>query len=205
MLLADWLALVSVCLLGAMSPGPSLAVVVNATLSGGKRAGFCASVSHGLAVGCYGLLTAAGLAALIADSPSIHNGIELMGAVYLTYLGIQTLRRAGEAATIGEVCERSSSAALEGFTIALLNPKLAIFMLALFSQFVRPDYGAVEKLIMAVTVGATDAAWYILVALLVGRSAFLNRLRQSAITVDRLFAILLILLAASVVGSALYR
>ncbi len=52
---ATWLAVVSICALGAMSPGPSLAVVLRHTVQGGRRAGSLAAVTHGLGVGLYAL------------------------------------------------------------------------------------------------------------------------------------------------------
>ena len=61
----QWLSLLSICLLGAMSPGPSLAVMVKCTLGGGHRAGYPAALAHGAGVGLYGLLTVTGLAVLI--------------------------------------------------------------------------------------------------------------------------------------------
>jgi threonine/homoserine/homoserine lactone efflux protein len=82
--------------------------------------------------------------------------------------------------------------------VAFLNPKLAIFMLALFSQFLNPDAQALEKGIMVATVGVTDACWYSLIVALVSRKPFLKRLQRSAVLIDRVFGVILIVLALSV-------
>jgi threonine/homoserine/homoserine lactone efflux protein len=189
-----------------MSPGPSLAVVTRCTLQGGLGHGLAAALAHGAGVALYGLFTVTGLAVLIARSPAVFLAIQLAGAAYLLYLGIGALRsrpqQAGENADHGAAVGGQSAAA-SGFLVAFLNPKLAVFMLALFSQFLQPGAGWGARSIMVATVGITDALWYSLIAGLLSRPRFLQRLQRSAGPIDRLFGALLILLALTVVARAL--
>jgi threonine/homoserine/homoserine lactone efflux protein len=197
---SQWLSLVSICLLGAMSPGPSLAVVMNAALHSGRGAGFACAVAHGAGVGLYGLLTVAGLAVIITRSPGLFLLIQLGGAAYLLYLGIRSLRSSGSPARrTPDETDTGRRPAVDGFLVAFLNPKLAVFMLALFSQFLRPGADLIEKGVMSATVGITDALWYSLVVLLITRRAFLDRLRASATLIDRTFGVILVALACTVV------
>ena len=94
-------------------------------------------------------------------------------------------------------------AAISGFLVAFLNPKLANFMLALFAQFLRPEADVTEKGIMAITVGAVDGAWYSLMALLVSHPLFFQRLQNNSRTIDRVFGVILIALALTVLYRAL--
>lgn len=73
MTLATWLAVVTICVLGAMSPGPSLALVLKQTLTGGRRNGVITALSHGIGVGIYAFLSVLGLAAIITASPTAFN------------------------------------------------------------------------------------------------------------------------------------
>ncbi len=203
MTLAAWLSLFTVCLLGAVSPGPSLAVVMRATIGGGQPAGLRAAIAHGAGVGLYGLLTVTGLAVLLTRSPALFLALQVSGALYLLWLGAKSLlARAAATATEAEV-QASQHPATEGFLVAFLNPKLAVFMIALFSQFLAPEFGMKEKAIMVATVGITDAAWYGLVAVLIARPAFLARLRASEVAVNRAFGVILIALALTVIANAL--
>lgn len=196
-----WLSLWGICLLGAMSPGPSLAVVLSATVGSGRGGGYIAALAHGLGVALYGLLTVTGLALLIAKSPALYTALQLAGAAYLVYMGTALLRSHGSPSP-----QQSGTGlrhpAIAGFLVAFLNPKLAIFMLALFSQFLQPDFGLREKGIMVATVGITDAVWYAAIATVVARPRFLQTLRNNATKIDRLFGVVLILLAISVALSA---
>ena len=200
---SHWLSLFSICLLGAMSPGPSLAVVLKSTLGGGHRAGYATAVAHGAGVGLYGLLTVTGLAVLITRSPRVFLAIQVLGAGYLIALGIKSLRGTNPAAQQANFGGNSHNAALEGFLVAFLNPKLAVFMLALFSQFLQPGFEAPQKSIMVATVGITDACWYALVVALVSRKSCMAKLQRSAQLIDRIFGVILIVLALSVLARAL--
>ena len=189
-----------VCIFGAMSPGPSLTVVVQNTLSGGRLRGVITGISHGFGIIIWAGLTAGGIGILITQRPDLFNGMRYAGAAFLVYLGIRSLRStAGTANALrNSNTKPSASAARDGFLIAILNPKIALFFLALFSQFVRPEAGMGEKVIMALTAGGIDALWYIIVAVVLSQSTILDRLRARARFLDRLFGLILIGLAIRV-------
>lgn len=91
MTLATWLAVVTICVLGAMSPGPSLAIVLKQTLTGVRRNGMITAVTHGLGVGVYAFLSILGLAAIITASPVAFSILQWGGAGYLAWLGVKGL------------------------------------------------------------------------------------------------------------------
>ena len=66
MSLEKWAALATVFVLGAMSPGPSLAVVLHNTMAGGRRQGVLTGIGHGLGFGLYAFLAAVGMATALA-------------------------------------------------------------------------------------------------------------------------------------------
>ncbi len=195
MSLVDWLSLAAICLLGAASPGPSLAVVVRHTMQSGTGAGVQAGLAHGVGVGLYAVAVVSGLALLITTSPTLYTGLQWAGAAFLAYLGVQALRSSGDDASEGHGPADAGNPALHGFSIAFLNPKLAIFFLALFSQFLDPDAGLGAKALMVLTMGIIDAAWYCVIAMLVGHPGLLPKLQASRRIIDRVFGVLLLALA----------
>lgn len=211
MSILDWLSLLGICLLGAMSPGPSLAVVMNATLRGGPSSGYRAAIAHGCGVALYGVITITGLAVAITRSPLVYQSLQLAGAAYLLYLGIKSLRASFSSAAAPTITNSHTPPGdsgsgrdwREGFLVAFLNPKLAVFMLALFSQFLQPGFGLIEKSIMVATVGITDASWYALMTRTIANPQLMERLKRHSAMVDRLFGVLLIGLAISVAVAAI--
>lgn len=196
-----WLPLALVCLLGAMSPGPSLAVVARHALRGGARDGIVCAMAHGVGILLWALLMANGLGVLLIEQPDWFATVQLAGAGFLLYLGIRVLLSQSSAVVSTEAVSDSSTrgAGLEGFVIALSNPKIALFFAALFSQFIQPNTGVLEKTLIASTAAGIDTLWYSLVSILLAQTAVLSRLQRRATLLNRLFGGILILLAVSVV------
>jgi len=196
----EWLSLAGICLLGAMSPGPSLAVVVSQTLRGGAGRGTLAALAHGAGVALYAVAVVSGLAVIVTASDRLYGLIQWAGALFLIYLGVKSLRSRGTVSLDGAEEEAEAAGALiQGFSVAFLNPKLAVFFLALFSQFLTESVSLPQKVVMVATVGIIDAGWYTAVSLLLGRPKILERLRRSRGLIDRAFGIILIALAIRVV------
>lgn len=196
----SWLSLCAICLAGAVSPGPSLAVVLRHTLGGGRSHGIMTGVCHALGVGLWALVTVAGLSVLILGSELLYRVLTLAGAAYLAWLGIKALRSAGRVALRAETGAAGSAvrAGLDGFMISLLNPKLAVFFLALFSQFVSPGMTLAGQALMIATAAVIDGLWYCLVALFLSRSQVLAWLARRARGIDRITGVILLLLALRV-------
>ena len=91
MIFSDWLSITLVCLIGAMSPGPSLLIVSYQTTSFGLKNGIIFSFAHGLGIFLYAFVTAIGIGLLITKSPILYNGIQIVGIVFLIYLSFQML------------------------------------------------------------------------------------------------------------------
>ncbi|WP_298717004.1 LysE family translocator [uncultured Oceanisphaera sp.] len=198
---SSWLALAAICVMGAISPGPSLAVVMRNTVKGGRGHGVVTALGHGLGVGLYALITALGLALLITRNPLLFDMIRYGGAAFLAWLGVKALlaRPATGDTTISDHPVRGRQGAFEGFMVAFLNPQLAIFFVALFSQFVQADTGWQQGGVMMLTAGGIDALWYVLVALLLSRGPVLVWLKAKSGIIDKLSGLVLLALALKVV------
>lgn len=199
MSLSLWLSLAAICAMGAMSPGPSLALVLRHTLGGGRSSGLVVAITHALGVGLYALLTVWGLAAVIEHRPALFRLVTWGGAVYLAWLGIKALR--AEAGGLLRTPGRSASlviAARDGLMVALGNPKLILFFVALLSQFVTPEMTTLERSIIVLTAAVIDGGWYSLVALGLSCSRVLSWLQARAQWINRITGVMLLALAVRV-------
>ena len=202
MTLAAWFSLLAICLLGAMTPGPSLAVVIRHSVSHGRGQGVITAVSHALGVGIYAVATALGLAAVIATDPRLFAGLTLAGSAYLLWLGATALRGAGQTPA-GQPTPRRGTAARDGFAIAFLNPKIAVFFLALFSQFIPAEASPGDVALLALTATVVDAGWYALVAVALTHGGAAVWLRRHGIWIERLTSAALVFLALTTAASLL--
>ncbi len=199
--LATWLPLVAVSVMGAIAPGPSLAVILRVSISQSSLHGVFAAVAHGLGIGFWAFLTLQGLAVLIAEYQSAFSVLTVLGGLYLMWLGIKALRYAGQGEDTKIETVKSSywEAIRDGLMIALMNPKAALFFLALFSQLINDEMTTLIKVQFWATVVVIDSGWYVLVALLLAGGPVLTWLRRNLVWVDRAMGSLLILIGLNVV------
>lgn len=185
------------CLLGAMSPGPSLAIVVNHSLSQGRFAGVCVALAHGLGIGIFAFLTAFGLVIAVDKNPLMFDVIQIFGSLFLLFMALKLLFAPLEKSADIVVAMRSSpmKAARDGFLIALLNPKILFFFTALFSQFVRVDSEPWEKMVLTCIAAGVDALWYILVALIISQTGSLSAFQKNSWWLDKIFSLVLFSIA----------
>lgn len=196
-----WLSVTLACLLGAMSPGPSLAVIVNLSLSQGRIAGLIAAVTHGLMIGLFAFSTAFGLVVIVERNPLIFNTVQIAGCVFLIWMAVKLLFITANREIVSVVTAQSSKwlAARDGLLIVLVNPKIIIFFSALFSQFVDASSQLWEKTLLALIAGTVDMLWYMLMAVVISNSSSnetgLNVYRKYGQWLDKLFAVVLLVIA----------
>jgi threonine/homoserine/homoserine lactone efflux protein len=143
-------------LLFALTPGPGVIYVVSRTLAGGRRAGLASICGGALGDLCNSALASTGLAAVLAVSTRAFTVVKFAGAAYLLYLGIRELRRARRAPG-GQTRAPVTGKRVfrDGFLVALLNPKTALFFGAFLPQFVDPTRPALAQ---SLALGAAFAA-----------------------------------------------
>jgi len=152
--LDTWLLFCVACVALAATPGPNMLFLVSRTLAQGRGAGFVslAGTSSGFAL--HALAAAFGLSALLAAVPLAFDVVKWAGALYLAWLAIQMWRASDEPeATVAAPHSTPRAMYRQGLLTAVLNPKVAVFQLALFPQFVDPSRGSVllQSLALAVT------------------------------------------------------
>jgi RhtB (resistance to homoserine/threonine) family protein len=134
------LVFLSVIALLTISPGADMAVVARSALSGGRSAAL--ATTFGVMAGCvvWAVASAIGVAALLAASEVAYDGLRLVGAVYLVWLGVQSLlaARRGELRTPAVAGSRSPSPFRQGLLTNVFNPKIAVFYSTFLPQFIGP-------------------------------------------------------------------
>jgi threonine/homoserine/homoserine lactone efflux protein len=172
-----WLYAAAVLLL-ALTPGPVWIYLLSRTLAQGRRAGYFSLLGVSTGVVLHVLLAAAGLSALVLTIPGAFNALKLLGAAYLVWLAVSTLRGGGftfAPQALAPVTDRVLFR--QGLAASVLNPKVAVFYLSLFPQFINPVAGSVfgQSVVLGgvhvlislvfdsalVTVAALLSAWFV--------------------------------------------
>ncbi len=189
--------------LGATSPGPSLIVILRNTLIGGRRQGVACAIGHGIGFGIYAGSAVFGLILLLENSPDVFFVLQIIGVFLLMWYGFKMWTAEMDAlqeieATAGQH-QRQGFA--EGFAIAFFNPKIALFLVAVLAQVLKPGMGIGTKLAIGMLGMTIDTLWYLIVALVLTGTPALEYLRQKGEFVYKATALALWFFAASVVYS----
>ena len=123
------------------TPGPDMLLIASRSVSQGRSAGFLTYA--GIAVGtyCHAIAAALGLSQLFLTVPIAYEIVRWAGCAYLLYLAYKTLRAQSSAFAPSAGLKKLSTKRIftEGLATNLLNPKMALFVLALFPQFIDPN------------------------------------------------------------------
>lgn len=152
----SWFAIASLLL--ALTPGPNMIYCVSRTLVQGRRAGFVSLAGVLLAFLVHLVAAALGLTALLLAVPLAFDAIRLIGAAYLLWLAWQAVKPGGTAPFEPRAlpADRPGKLFRMGFLTNLLNPKVAMFYLSFFPQFIHPEHGSV--LLQSAMLGAVQIA-----------------------------------------------
>jgi threonine/homoserine/homoserine lactone efflux protein len=183
---------VPVAVLLSLTPGPGMALVVRNAAVGGAGAAARTTAGSSIGVGVWAVLSAFGVSALVAASEAAYLGLKIAGVAVLVWFGVQALRGSGGAAA-PEPARRDFSS---GLLTALANPKLAVFFLALFPQFI-PDGAPVlpYALAMAAILVAADFVCYVSLGAAVARATRAVADSRVARRIEQLTGAVLIALA----------
>lgn len=152
--LETWLLFCVACAALAATPGPNMLFLVSRTLAQGRSAGFVSLAGTSTGFALHALAAAFGLSALLAAVPLAFEVVKWAGAIYLAWLAIVMWRTSDEPeASVAAPHSTPRAMYRQGLLTAVLNPKVAVFQLALFPQFVDPARGSVlmQSLVLALT------------------------------------------------------
>jgi threonine/homoserine/homoserine lactone efflux protein len=166
-----WKFLISAVII-ILLPGPSVMFTIGRALAYGPRTAVLTVVGNTAGAMVIGIAVVSGLGLLLQGQDVALAILQVGGALYLVYLGVQAWRHRGESSGV-----TASGSVLpvgrilrEGFVVGITNPKTIVFFTAVIPQFVNPDAGpvALQLLVLILTFEAialvSDSAWGILAA-----------------------------------------
>jgi threonine/homoserine/homoserine lactone efflux protein len=163
-----------VLLLGiVLVPGMDMLYVLTNALTGGRRAGLSATagiMTGGIVHTLFGTISVGVLMKLM---PSLFTGMLFVGAAYMAWIGVSLVRSSITVSAVGTTLNRSSWVVFrQGALTCILNPKAYLFVLSVFPQFMRPQYGSLwsQAIVMGTMIVLTQLGIYGGLALLASRS-----------------------------------
>lgn len=149
--LASLLQFAVASLLLALTPGPSVVLVVANGTDGGARAGTTTSLGLALGTATWGVVTAAGLGSLFARRPDTLAGVTAIGGLYLLWLAVGRFRATRQGVEVRRPDAATGRYFRDGLVVNLLNPSITLFLAALIPPFLAPDGSPVWQQVLALS------------------------------------------------------
>ena len=181
-----------VCLLGAMSPGPSMVVVINNAIYKNRINGILTAIGHGFGIGIYAFFAVLGIGLIIKTNLFLFNTIKILSIFFLFYLGFQAIFSNPKMNFEKNAIKFGVKSFLEGFTISILNPKILIWFLAIYSQFMSASNDYILNFSLILIASSVDALWYIILVKLVTAKGVLEKLKSKLQLIQKLIGYLFI-------------
>lgn len=163
-----------VCLLGAMSPGPSMAVVINNAIFKGRYAGILTAIGHGIGISVYAIFAVLGLGLIIKTNVLIFNGLKILSIIFLIFIGVKSILNKKTLDLEKKNLKKNTISFIQGFSISILNPKIFVWFIAVYSQFMSQNNDKVFNTYLVSIAGIVDACWYIILTLAVTTTSALR-------------------------------
>jgi RhtB (resistance to homoserine/threonine) family protein len=167
--LSGWLTVLGVGLVAVITPGPDFVLTLRSSLTYSRQAGIYTAVGIGAGNLIHAAYSLIGIGTIVSQSLLLFNLLKWLGAAYLIYVGIKSLRATPSTARISAAVSNrhiSRKAAFRvGFLGNLLNPKATLFFLALFTQIVQPSTPIWAQAAYGATIAVLALIWFMLVAL----------------------------------------
>jgi len=189
-----WFQFASICIVGAMSPGPSMALIIRNSIKYGRVSGLLSSIGHAIGIGIYASISVVGLQLILINNIFVFNTIQFCGSIFLLILGILFLKNSGEKLSL-EDDQKNLNSFIQGFAISILNPKILIWFTAIFSQFIEASSTSMTKLTMVFMASSIDGIWYIIVTIVVTGFGLKQFLENNTKTIQNISGIVLIFIS----------
>ena len=190
-----------VCAMGAISPGPSLAVVIRNTVSGGRLQGVMTGVGHGIGIGIYAFMAVMGLSSLLLNNEKLFMIFQIAGGIVLLWIAFKMIL--SKPLDVIDQKQFSKKGFIQGFMIAFLNPKILVFLVAVFSQFISSNINILDRFIIATIASIIDMAWYVLVSLLLASTSLINSFRSNAVLIDKSIGSILVIISILLINQTI--
>ena len=186
MTLFTFVQVFTVCLLGAMSPGPSMAVVINNAIFKGRYNGILTSIGHGIGIAVYATFAVLGLGLIIKTNIFIFEGLKILSIIFLIFIGVKSIFNKEKINLEKKNLKENTISFIQGFSISILNPKIFVWFIAIYSQFMSVNNEIIFNIYLVSIAGIVDACWYIVLTIAVTTASALSFFKTKLVLIQKI-------------------
>jgi RhtB (resistance to homoserine/threonine) family protein len=195
-------------ILAGISPGPDFFIVMKNSLEYGKKIGIASAIGIGTAMLIHASYTIFGLALVLQKYIYLFKAIQILGACYLGYLGVQAIMATFSSKEMDFEYSKNIHTTKtflqgfkNGFLCNILNPKAFLFFLSIFAQFITPDTPSWVEWIYGLEVVVAVGGWFVILSIMISSNFFRQIYQSCREWLDRFFGGLLLYFAYKITKS----
>lgn len=211
MFITEFITVAIVHAFAVMSPGPDFAMVTRNSLLYTRRTGVLTALGISMGIAVHVAYSLLGIGFIISRSVLFFSIIKYIGAAYLIYIGVKSLRAKGSGPKQRNQDDNQSTLKKEmptmlsiktGFLTNVLNPKATLFFLALFTQVIDPNTPKYIQTLYGIEMMIITFAWFVLVALFFSHATIKKRIMHVQHFIERATGVVFIALGIKVALSS---
>jgi threonine/homoserine/homoserine lactone efflux protein len=187
----------------AASPGPDFFLMTNHTLSGGRKLGFITLLGNRCSLLLHLTFALIGLSIILQQSATVFTSFRILGAIYLIYLGYNKLKNGWKLPKNTESPQRVTVTYFQafkmGFLSNFLNPKVSLFFLSIFPQFLLSEQLAHLPLSVALVFLFGNSLWYTSVLWVIGIKKIRGAVQKFQYKLDLVFGFLFVIFGGKII------
>jgi len=200
--LTEFITVAAIHLLGAMSPGPDFALISRNSLVYSRKAGVYTAIGLALGILIHVSYSLIGIGLIISKSILLFSIIKYLGAAYLIYLGYKAIRTKRNSFYLNNQKINNNLGKLEavkiGFVANILNPKVTLFFLALFTQVINPETPLLIQVLYGLEMSVMTFCWFAFLSTILSHRIIKNKFSSGQHYLEKTFGAILIALGIKV-------
>lgn len=200
----QFISIATIHLFAVMSPGPDFIIIVRQSISSGRRSALMTSLGIGIGILMHIILCVFGLGMIIKESDLLFKVIQIIGCLYLAYLGIISIK-SKNSTTKSKYNDESNFNAFEsfklGFLTNVLNPKATLFFLSLYILIISNNTPFEFQILFGLWMSFATGLWFAFLSLILTNKSIVSKIEFMSTKIQKLTGMILIIFAMKLLFS----
>ena len=200
----QFISIATIHLFAVMSPGPDFIIIVRQSISNGRHSALMTSLGIGIGILMHITICIFGLGIIIKESNLLFKMIQIIGSLYLSYLGIISIR-SKDSSIKSKYYDEFRLNAFEsfklGFLTNVLNPKATLFFLSLYVMIITNNTPFQFQIIFGLWMSFATGLWFTFLSLILTNKSVISRIEFMSTKIQKLTGLILIIFAIKLLFS----
>ena len=200
----QFISIATIHLFAVMSPGPDFIIIVRQSISSGRRSALITSLGIGAGILMHITLCIFGLGMIIKESGLLFKVIQIIGSLYLAYLGVISIKSKDYSGNFKHNDEFNFNAFESfklGFLTNVLNPKATLFFLSLYVLIITNNTPFQFQILFGLWMSFATGLWFAFLSLILTNKSILAKIEFMSTKIQRLTGMILIIFAIKLLFS----